>query len=121
MNRHNDYLNASDGFMRKAYEYLEQGDLVQASEKGWGAAALMVKAVAEQRGWAHNGHAQLYQAVGSLMRETGDRQLLNLFHVAGSLHINFYENWHPVEMVTSGIQDVQLFVEKLRFISEQNQ
>ena len=33
----------------KAHQALEDGDLIQASEKGWGAAAQAVKAVAERR------------------------------------------------------------------------
>jgi len=114
MNRYDYYRNASDDFMQKAYQYLEQGDLVQASEKGWGAAAEMVKAIAERRGWRHDGHGYLYRIVDSLIKETGDTQLGNLFHVAGSLHINFYEQWHQAAMVSSGIDDVQLFVDKLR-------
>ena len=45
---------ASQDFLTKAYKYFEEGDLVQASEKGWGAAASMVKAVAEERGKARH-------------------------------------------------------------------
>ena len=97
---------------------MAQGDVVQASEKGWGAAAQMVKAVAEQRGWPHNGHALLYEAVRSLVEETGDSQLFNLFQVAGSLHVNFYENWQPDEMIESGLRDVQLLLEKLEPLLE---
>jgi hypothetical protein len=111
--QHEKYSSASRELLAKAQEALAQGDLVQASEKGWGAAAQAVKAVAEQRGWPHNGHTYLYQAVRRLVEETGDRQLSTFFHVAGNLHSNFYENWLPMELVRSGIEDVQQFVEKL--------
>ena len=96
-----------------------RGDVVQASEKGWGAAAQMIKAVAEQRGWQHNNHARLYQIVDALVQETKDAQLANLFHVAGNLHTNFYENWATANLVDSGLDDVQLFVEKLESLLEQ--
>ena len=89
------------------------GDVRQASEKGWGAAAQMVKAVAEQRGWDHTGHALLYQTVRHLVQETGDTQLATLFHVASSLNSNFYENWLPIELVQSGLEDIGQLVEKL--------
>ena len=47
-----DYHSETAGvFLTKAGGYLAEGDLLQASEKGWGAAAQMVKAVAEARGW----------------------------------------------------------------------
>ena len=44
------YQEPSQAFLGKAREELEAGDLEQASEKAWGAAAVMVKAVAEARG-----------------------------------------------------------------------
>lgn len=48
-------------FMARAWEYLEAGALHQASEKGWGAAAHMAKAVAE--GWKYRNHEQFLQVV----------------------------------------------------------
>ena len=41
-----DHVNQAREFLAKSREYLAQGDLHQASEEGWGAAAHMVKAVA---------------------------------------------------------------------------
>lgn len=107
------YSFAGREFLAKAFDELAQGDLPQASEKGWGAAAQMVKAIAEQRGWPHNGHTLLYQVVRQLMEETGDRQLSTLFNVAGNLHSNFYENWLPAEIVRSNLEDVRLLIDKL--------
>ena len=45
------YQRDSRGLLAQARGELAQGDLRQASEKGWGAAALMLKAIAEQSGW----------------------------------------------------------------------
>ena len=120
MVRMDHYANASHEFLRKAYEEFSQGDLVQASEKGWGAAAEMVKAVAEQRGWRHNAHPLLSQIVERLVEETGDTQLYNLFLVAGNLHTNFYENWHPAGMIESGLRDVELLLDKLEPLLKRN-
>ena len=110
------YTSTSREFLTKAYEALEQDDLAQASEKGWGAAAQMVKAVAERKGWQHNppqADAYLFQTVRHLVEETGDTQLNILFHVANSLHSNFYENWLPAEMVQSGLDNIREFIDKL--------
>ena len=41
-----DYAASARGFLRKAQVELAAGDLVQACEKGWGAAAQTLKAVA---------------------------------------------------------------------------
>ena len=108
-----DYANAGRNFLTKAFEELAQGDTVQASEKGWGAAAQMVKAIAERRGWPHNGHAYLYQVVRRLVEETGDDELDTYFHVAGNLHSNFYENWLPPGSVESGLLSVRRLIAKL--------
>jgi uncharacterized protein (UPF0332 family) len=113
MTQREKYTSASREFLAKAQEALEQDDLAQASEKGWGAAAQMVKAIAEQKGWQHNGHAYLFQTVRRLVEETGDNRLNELFHIANSLHSNFYENWLPVEMVQSGLDNVREFISKL--------
>ena len=44
------YQQASDRFLAQARQELSDGDLAQASEKGWGTTAQMLKAIAEQRG-----------------------------------------------------------------------
>lgn len=113
MSRADDYRTASQELLRKAREELAQSDLVQASEKGCGAAARAVKALAETRGWAHQNHRDLYVAVGRLVRESGDPTLGQLFRGASSLHANFYENWMPEELVSGGLVDVEQFVSRL--------
>ena len=107
------YSEAARHLLAQANAELAQGDVRQASEKGWGAAAQMVKAVAEQRGWEHRRHAALFTAVSSLVDETGDADISRLFAVANSLHINFYENWDTADNVARHLVDVGRFVEKL--------
>ena len=74
------YSDTGRDFLARARTYLAEEDLLQASEKGWGAAAQMVKAAAESRGWRHRGHRDLYtaQQAGD---ETGDQRL---FHTAST-------------------------------------
>ncbi len=100
-------------FLARARAYLAEDDLLQASEKGWGAAARMVKAAAEQRGWSHNGHRDLYSAINRLAAETDDLRLRTLFDSASALHANFYEGWMPGEMVAASLDQVAELVEKL--------
>ena len=86
----------------------------QASEKPWGAAAQIVKAVANQRGWEHHGHAQLFDVIDDLRAETRDREIRALlFDVASALHSNFYEDWRSSENVAEGMDDVERFLDKL--------
>ena len=118
MTQQNDYAAAGRALLAKAREELAQGDLRQASEKGWGAASQMVKAVAQQRGWEHHGHAPLFEVVSRLVQDKGETRLSELFHVANSLHTNFYENWMPADLIESGLQNVTELVEKLDLLLE---
>ena len=108
-----EHSQISREFFAKAGEALAEGDLLQASEKGWGAAAHMVKAVAEGRGWEHGGHRELYQAVNRLAQESSDSEIRVLFNSASALHSNFYENWMPTEMVEDSLTEVRAFLDKL--------
>lgn len=103
----------SRDFLAKARTYLAEGDLLQASEKGWGAATEMVKCVAEARSWPHDTHRDLWQAVNRLADGAEDRQMRVHFHAAGSLHTNFYEGWLPREAVEDGLSQVEELLRKL--------
>ncbi len=107
------YADISREYLESAQEAIGQGDYRQASEKLWGSAAVMVKAVAERRGWEHGGHALLFQAVRRLSDETGDPELSLLFRLAGQLHMNFYENWLPPEDVVQALGEVKRFLGRL--------
>ena len=107
------YAVASRGFLTKAQTYLDDGDLAQASEKGWGAAAEIVTAVAEEWGWNHRHHRLLYQIIEDLVDETGDQELSDFFHAASRLHFNFYEDWLQPRVVRRHLVQVDRLVGKL--------
>ena len=67
------------------------GDLIQASEKGWGAAAHAIKAIAQERGWRHDSHARLFGIANRLAAITGMDEISDLFQTASQTHRNFYE------------------------------
>ena len=107
------YNDLSAEYLRKARAHLAEGDLTQASEKGWGAAAVAVKAIAEARELDHTGHRELWRVVRLLVRETGDRDIRVAFAIAESLHINFYEAWLEREDVEDYLSHVERLVSKL--------
>ena len=109
-------LNSRE-FFAKASVALAQDDLLQASEKLWGAAAHMVKAVAQNKGWPHDGHRDLYLVINRLAHETGDSEVRVLFSVASALHSNFYENWMPKEMVADDLTQVGELIRKLESLA----
>ena len=112
-----EHVVTSRELLAKALEAVDQDDLLQASEKGWDAAAHMVNGLAEKRGWRHDGHRQLYQTVNRVAQETGDREIRMLFNSAAALHINFYENWMPREMVEESMVQVKEFLGKLEWLA----
>ena len=100
-------------FLAKAHEYLAAGDLLQASEKGWGATARMVKAVAEDRSWRHTSHGDLYRVINRLADETSDERLQRLFRSANALHQNAYEDWMEADFVADSLKDVEEITRRL--------
>ena len=113
------YQVASRQLLRQGREELAKGDTRQAAEKGWGAAAQIVKAIAESRGLPHGGHGQLFATVLDLRNETGDEEIGRLFHVANSLHNNFYENNQEADIVREALDDVERFVDKVEPLYQQ--
>ena len=108
-----DYRQQSRVFLSKAREYLVEEDLHQASEKGWGAAAQMFKAIAERRGWEHRGHRQIRRVASRLSDETGDADIRRLYRVASDLHTNFYEDLDTPADIAAGLEDVGVLLDKL--------
>ena len=85
-----DYETQAREFMAKSREYLALGDLHQASEKGWGAAAHMAKAVAVAQGWTYDTHADFSLVINQARRLTGNSSLSGLRGIANELHGNYY-------------------------------
>ena len=99
--------------LARAHADLADGDLLQASEKGWGAAAHMVKAVAEARGWEHGDLRELYRAIRWLVEETGQDELRDHFNAAIVLQMNFYDDFLPVATISFDLEAVERLVELL--------
>ncbi len=85
-----DYRHQAREFLVNAREYLAADELHQASEKGWGAAARMAKAVAEVRGWDYREHAQFGVICRNASDLIGSERLLDLSNAAYGLHRNYY-------------------------------
>ncbi len=67
------------------------GDVRQASEKLWGAATDAITAVALERGWNHESHRDMKNAVQRLAVEPGNDYLDAQFIAAEKFHMNFFQ------------------------------
>lgn len=117
--RTEEYLRLNSKYLPEAQQFLGKEDLAQASEKLWGAAAEIVKAVAAKRGVELGTHASLWAYVDELDWQNPDLGLIEKFSYAGNLHTNFYENWLSKGYVVRGMDIVKDFVENMkRLLSE---
>ena len=107
------YADLSAGYLRHERQYLAEGDLPQASEKGWGAAAVALKACAQSRGLRHGRHRHFREALQVLVGETGEEDLIDSFAAAEALHANYYENWLNQREVERHLGQVETLVGRL--------
>ena len=101
------HVKTSRVMLEQSGQEFQKGDVVQASEKSWGAAAHAVKAISESRGWRHEGHGDLFRAASRISSELAQPRVWELFHVASANHKNFYEGWLEDEDVEKGLEAVR--------------
>jgi len=107
---------AAETDLAEAKELLRKGDLAQASEKLWGAAALAIKMVAAKRGLKLEQHGGLWVFINMLAKESGDKDFVGFFGEANALHRNFYENEMEKESVEVILEDIEKLIAKLKGI-----
>jgi uncharacterized protein (UPF0332 family) len=112
------HLKLSEKYMDDAEEYLRKRDYIQASEKAWGAASQIVKALAAKEGRELRSHASLWEYMDELAERLRDKELRYLWGRANNLHQNFYENWMPSREVELAVDDVKMLIGKLKTILE---
>ena len=111
-----DYRQQAREFLEKARRYLADGDLHQASEKGWGAASHMIKAVAAVMDVPYNRHEAFRQIVRMAGSRTGNRRrLVQLGHTAEALHSNYYQRkiFLDAEDIADDLDDVAELLDRL--------
>ena len=96
--------------LEQAREELEKGDVRQAAEKTWGAAALAVKAYA----WWREGrrlvsHGDLWAYKRRMEAEIGE-WIYSAWAIAHSMHTCFYEGWCGREDVEKALREIAKLV-----------
>ena len=109
-----EHIDVSRRFLTHADEFLEAGDLPQASEKAWGAVAQYLKAAANKRGWRNGTHSDFFTIKNRLAQETDDpRRISELFAILREQHVNFYEISYPRVEVELGVASAKEFIDRL--------
>ena len=112
----NKYAELSRWCIAEADNYLRLGNNIQASEKGWGAAAQALKAIAEERGWNHGSHTLIVDVAQQVADEEDRPDLVGLFGNAQALHTNFYEDWLSSDTVNIYLDNVKRLLPELERI-----
>ena len=100
-------------FLAKSRQYLSEDDLHQAAEKGWGAAAWMAKAVAENQGWRYVRQDEFFDVMNRAIRLSGDPRLRDLRSQANELHGHFYRRRRFLDA-----DDIGQGLEQMEFLPE---
>ena len=102
-------------FLEHAGEEFEKGDMLQASEKAWGAVAHYVKSVAKARGWPDGSHRDIAVNARRLLDRTPDPDSnRKRFALVNLLHVNFYEEELDPKDVELGIEDARALIDAMR-------
>ena len=101
-------------FLRRSRAYLDDGQLLQASEKGWGAAAHAVKLFANHIGASYDSHRQFNGLVTRLQRATGERRAAQWGNSTNILHRNYYTDQLPAPAIAEHLDDVTNLVNLIR-------
>ncbi len=112
----NKHAELSRWCIGQADSYLRAANNIQASEKGCGAAAQALKAIAEERGWNHGSHALIVDVAQQVADEEDRPDLITLFGNAQALHTNFYEDWLSTDTVTIYLNNVKRLLPELERI-----
>jgi HEPN domain-containing protein len=110
------HTKLNNKLLRDAKRLLGEEDYVQASEKYWGAAAQVIKAVAAKRGLKIMRHRSISEFVYKLHRELPDQGFWELYRAASELHTNFYEEHLPPDGVVENAKAVEEMIDKLKVL-----
>ena len=108
------YEEISQHLLEQAQRELDNGDILQASEKSWGATAHAIKAVAQQRGWNHHTHNNLRDAAVYIGLERNRQDLRQLFQSLEALHHNYYGHQREAGEVQDAIDGAESIPGKWR-------
>ena len=111
-----DHVELAQNFLERSKSYLAQGDLHQASEKGWGAASHIVKAVAAANGWEYERHDDFDSVLSNACQRYRQPSLRQYGNSAHSLHRNYYKRSLLLSAGTiqEDIEDVERMVNILQ-------
>ena len=93
-----------------AKQEIAAGDLVQGSEKLWGATSQALKAYCASHGMPHSKYANRRHAAFQLAEQLDNPFIRATFGIAESCHSNFYNDWMEQEHLDGYLPDIETLV-----------
>ena len=111
--RAREYVEAAEDLLEEAREEQGKGNVRQAAEKLWGAAALAVKAYAYwKEGKRLSSHGELWEYKRRLEDEFGE-WVSDAWAQASAMHTCFYEGWCKEKDVTTAWKRIEKLVKEV--------
>ena len=107
------YEEISRHLLEQAREELEKGDILQASDKVWGATAHAVKAVCQRMGWNHHAHNHLSAAANYVSSGLNRYDLMEAYGFLEAMHTNYYEHQKEADQVRVEINRAAFYIRDL--------
>ena len=104
------YEEISRHLLRQAQEEFDRGDILQASDKVWGATAHALKAVCQRVGWNLHGHNHLSAAASCLASGLNRDDLMEAFGFLEAMHTNFYEHQREADQIRLEVNRAAFFI-----------
>ena len=108
-----EHVETARRFLIDADLEYEAGDVLQASEKLWGAASHVVIAEMQRRGIKSSGHRAMVLAVQEFSNALEDDSLSDMFSGARALHANFYHGFMERYEFEIDREKVHRFVDRM--------
>ena len=113
-----EHVQTAQDFLVKSDAYFAEGDILQGSEKLWGAASHAVMAVAQERGWDYESHYALRQVALRLADEMEDERISLGLGVAEMFRANFCHEFMDESGLDMSRPSAKRFVERMLALVE---
>ena len=111
------HTEISARLLEQAEAELRAGDLLQASEKAWGAVAHYVNSLARRYGWPMDSHDDLRDNARRVIGLTKDPENTRMrFTLAENLHATFYYGFTDARGVAAGLQGTRTLLSDMQAV-----
>ena len=108
-----DHARAAREFLEHSHREFADGQILQGSDKLWGAASHAVMALAMQRGWRFSKYNARVEAINRLVEEYDEPLLAADFGIAETFRANFYHDFMEDDEIHRGRPMVSRLVNRV--------